>query len=68
MNPQTFAVREATRNTAAAAEGFAYEQSRQERKAMQRFAWASIDWQTVEPLDEDDKCVWESRDYLSIPF
>jgi len=36
--------------------------------AERALAWASIDWHTVEPLEADEKCVYENPAYLSIPF
>lgn len=30
--------------------------------------WHAINWRNVEPLDDDEKSVWDTSDYLSIPF
>jgi len=42
--------------------------SGQKIDAERALAWASIDWRAVEPLEADEKCVYENPAYLSIPF
>ena len=38
------------------------------QSAERALAWTSIAWAFVAPLPEEEKCVWDTADYLSIPF
>ena len=53
-----------------AAEGFAAQMAVMDKPAPAPIAtgfWA-IDWNVVEPLDDDEKCIDENPDFLYIPF
>jgi hypothetical protein len=31
-------------------------------------AFALIDWRSVEPLEEEDRCVWDTSEFLYLPI